>query len=63
LPLLNDVQAAGLTPMKLAAVIADGLTKYINNPQVTVTVSEINSRRIYVTGEVSPLAPFRCCPT
>ncbi|HVH71867.1 MAG TPA: polysaccharide biosynthesis/export family protein, partial [Candidatus Dormibacteraeota bacterium] len=52
LPLLNDVQAAGITPVELARVIRDGLKKYINDPQVTVTVTEINSRRIYVTGEV-----------
>jgi polysaccharide export outer membrane protein len=52
LPLLNDVQAAGLTPMQLANVISDGLKKYISNPQVTVSVAEINSRRVYVTGEV-----------
>jgi polysaccharide export outer membrane protein len=62
LPLLNDVQAAGLTPMQLAGAIAEGLKKYINNPQVTVSVSEINSRRVYVTGEVAragalPLLP------
>lgn len=52
LPLLNDVQAAGLTPMELSRFIRDGLKKYLNEPQVTVTVAEINSRRIYVTGEV-----------
>jgi len=52
MPLLNDVQAAGMTPVELAAVIRDGLKKYINEPQVTVTVTEINSRRIYVSGEV-----------
>lgn len=52
LPLLNDVQAAGLTSMELAGVIREGLTKYITNPQVTVTVTEINSRRVYCTGEV-----------
>src|SRR5229473_7141875 len=62
LPLLNDVQAAGLTAMQLAGVISDGLKKFINNPQVTVSVSEINSRRVYVTGEVTrpgsmPLLP------
>jgi polysaccharide export outer membrane protein len=62
LPLLNDVQAAGLTAMQLAGVISDGLKKFINNPQVTVSVSEINSRRVYVTGEVTrpgsmPLSP------
>jgi polysaccharide export outer membrane protein len=52
LPLLNDVQAAGLTPTQLAANISEGLKKFITNPQVTVGVNEINSRRVYVTGEV-----------
>jgi polysaccharide export outer membrane protein len=52
-PLLNDVQASGLTAMQLAASLRDGLSKYLNNPQVTVTVTEINSRRVYLTGEVS----------
>ena len=51
LPLLNDVQAAGLTSMQLAGTIREGLTKYITNPQVTVTVMEINSRRVYCNGE------------
>jgi len=53
LPLLNDVQASGLTAMELAGSIREGLTKYITSPQVTVTVAEINSRRIFVTGEVT----------
>jgi len=62
LPLLNDVQAAGLSSMELAGAIRDGLKKYLTNPQVTVTVTEINSRRVYVTGEVTrpgamPLLP------
>jgi len=52
LPLLNDVQAAGLTSMQLAGIIRDGLSKYITSPQVTVIVTEINSRRVYCTGEV-----------
>jgi polysaccharide biosynthesis/export protein len=62
LPLLNDVQAAGLTPMQLAAVITDGLKKYITNPQVTISVSEINSRRVYVTGEVTRPGAFPLLP-
>jgi polysaccharide export outer membrane protein len=62
LPLVNDVQAAGLTAMQLAGVIREGLTKYLTNPQVTVTVAAINSRRVYITGEASrtgavPLLP------
>jgi polysaccharide export outer membrane protein len=62
LPLLNDVQAAGLTPMELASVISDGLKKFINNPQVTVSVSTINSRRVYVTGEVTKPGAFPMLP-
>jgi|SRR6267154_781150 polysaccharide export outer membrane protein len=52
LPLLHDVQAAGLTPMELANVIREQLKNFVNDPQVSVSVSEINSRRIYVSGEV-----------
>ena len=52
-PLLSDVQAAGLTAMQFAASLRDSLSKYLNNPQVTVTVTEINSRRVYITGEVN----------
>jgi polysaccharide export outer membrane protein len=62
LPLLNDLQAVGLTPMRLADVISEGLKKYINNPQVTVTIAEINSRRIYVTGEVARAGAFPLLP-
>jgi polysaccharide biosynthesis/export protein len=62
LPLINDVQAAGLTSTQLAAVIADGLRKYITNPQVTVGVTEINSRRVYVTGEVTKPGAFPLLP-
>ena len=52
LPLLNDVQAAGLTAMDLASVIAERLKKFIANPQVTVIVTAVNSQRIYILGEV-----------
>jgi polysaccharide export outer membrane protein len=62
LPLLNDVQAAGLTPMELAGVIRDELKKFINNPQVTVSLTEINSRRIYVTGEVTKAGMYALLP-
>src|SRR2546426_11283447 len=52
LPLLNDVRAAGLTPMQLAASIQEKLKKYVTDPRVTVVVTAMNSQRIYVTGEV-----------
>lgn len=62
LPLLNDVQAAGLTPMELTAVLREELKKFINDPQISVSVSTINSRRIYVTGEVTRPGAFPLLP-
>jgi len=53
LPLLNDVSAAGFTPMQLADSITEKLKKYIADPRVTVVVTAMNSRRIFVTGEVT----------
>jgi polysaccharide export outer membrane protein len=52
LPLLNDVQASGLTPRQLADSVTEKLRKYIADPRVTVVVTEINSKRIYLVGEV-----------
>jgi polysaccharide export outer membrane protein len=52
LPLLNDVQAAGLTPMQLADSLTEKLRKYVASPRVTVVVTQINSKRIYLVGEV-----------
>jgi polysaccharide export outer membrane protein len=62
LPLLNDVQAAGLTPMQLQQQITEKLRKFLTEPQVTVIVTQINSRRVYIMGEVNrpgmvPLLP------
>jgi polysaccharide export outer membrane protein len=62
MPLLNDVQASGLTPMQLAASITEKLKKFVADPHVTVVVTQMNSQRVYVTGEVlhsgaMPLTP------
>jgi len=62
LPLLNDVQASGLTAMELANSLRESFSKYLTNPQVTVTVTEVNSRRVYVTGEVSHQGAFPLLP-
>jgi polysaccharide export outer membrane protein len=62
LPLLNDVQAAGLTPMQLQAVVTEGLKKFISDPQVTVIVAQINSKRVYVLGEVGRPGAFVMLP-
>ena len=52
LPLLNDIQAAGLTPMQLRNNIATKLTEYLPNPEVSVIVLEVNHFKISVLGEV-----------
>jgi polysaccharide export outer membrane protein len=62
LPLLDDVQAAGLTPMQLADSITMRLKKFIADPRVTVVVTAMTSQRIFITGEVThsgatPLLP------
>ena len=62
LPLLNDIEAAGLTPMQLAANITDGLKKYITDPQVTVIVTTINSQRVYILGEVTKPGAYPLLP-
>ena len=51
-PLLNDVQAAGLTTLDLKGVIENGLKDYVANPVVTVNVRAPLSKRFYVLGEV-----------
>jgi polysaccharide biosynthesis/export protein len=62
MPLLNDVQAAGLTPTQLAQSITDRLKKYLTAPQVTVMVTQINSQRVYVTGEVAHAGAYAVLP-
>ena len=52
LPLLNDVDAAGLTPMQLRDVIAKKLVEYMPNPEVSVIVREVNRFKVSVLGEV-----------
>lgn len=62
MPLLDDVQAAGMTPMQLGISIRDKLKKYIADPRVTVVVTAMNSQRIYVLGEVLHSGPMALLP-
>ena len=52
LPLLHDIQAAGLTPMQLRDKLAAALAEFMPNPEVAVTVLDVRSYRISVLGEV-----------
>ncbi len=51
-PLLGDIQAAGLTTAELRDRIAAGLSDYVTAPDVTVTVTQVNSKVVYLVGEV-----------
>lgn len=50
-PLLDDVQAEGLTPQELKEVITEALSEFISTPDVTVLVREMNSQTIFLLGE------------
>jgi polysaccharide export outer membrane protein len=51
-PLLNDIQASGLTTGELKAKIEAGLKDYVSHPVVTVSVRNPLSQRFYILGEV-----------
>jgi polysaccharide export outer membrane protein len=62
LPLLGDVQASGLTPLKLADEIAEKLKKFVQDPTVFVIVNAINSKKIYFLGESGKSGPIPMTP-
>jgi len=62
LPLVNDIQASGLTAMQLSAAITQKLKKYLVDPQVTVVVATVNSQRYYMLGEVPRPGVFPLLP-
>jgi len=53
LPLLNDVQAAGLIPMELRRVLAEKLAAFVPNPEISVIVQQVHSAKVSVFGEVA----------
>ena len=58
LPLLNDVQAAGLTPEQLRDTVLGAARKYVEDPNPTVIVKEIKSRKVFITGQVEKPGPY-----
>jgi polysaccharide export outer membrane protein len=57
-PLINDVQAAGLTPLQLRDRLTEDAQTFVDDPNVTVIVRQINSRRVFVAGEVNKPGPY-----
>jgi polysaccharide export outer membrane protein len=62
LPLLNDLQAAGLTPTQLGAEIVERLRATIVHPQVTVIVAQMSSLRVYILGQVMRAGAYPLVP-
>src|SRR5918999_505073 len=52
LPLINEVQAAGLTPEQLREKLTEESKKYMEDASITVVVRQINSRKAFITGEI-----------
>jgi polysaccharide biosynthesis/export protein len=62
LSLLGDITAAGFTPMQLAADIATRLKKFVTDPVVDVTVLAVNSKHVFLMGEVARVGPLAVSP-
>jgi polysaccharide export outer membrane protein len=58
LPLMGDVKAAGLRPAELRDQVAKSASKFIEDPNVTVVVKQINSRNVFITGGVTRPGPY-----
>jgi polysaccharide biosynthesis/export protein len=59
LPLVNDVEAGGLSTDELKTLLTEKLRPFVNLPQVTVSVREINSRKVFVIGQVAREGSYR----
>ena len=58
LPLVNEVAAAGLTPEQLREQLTTLAGKLIEEPSITVIVKAINSRKVFVMGQVGKPGPY-----
>ena len=52
MPLLGDVEAAGRSPGQLAGRLTEELDRLVEHPRVTVSITQANSARIYVVGQM-----------
>jgi polysaccharide export outer membrane protein len=57
-PLLHDIQAAGLTPEALRDSLMKAGARYLESPNATVVVRQINSRKVFITGRVQRSGPY-----
>jgi polysaccharide biosynthesis/export protein len=58
LPLINEIQAAGLTPEQLRQSISAEAKRFVQDPNATILVRQINSRKVFITGAVERPGPY-----
>jgi polysaccharide export outer membrane protein len=58
LPLLNEVHAAGLTPDQLREKVTDLAKRFVEDPNATIVVRQINSRKVFINGQVEKPGPY-----
>ncbi|HUJ80227.1 MAG TPA: polysaccharide biosynthesis/export family protein [Candidatus Acidoferrales bacterium] len=59
MPLLNDIYVVGMTPKELADSLTEKLKPFVNEPQVTVSVQQIQSRKVYLIGNAARQGAFQ----
>jgi polysaccharide export outer membrane protein len=57
-PLLNDVAAAGLTPDQLRQALMIDARRFVEDPNITIVIKQINSRKVFITGQVEKPGSF-----
>ncbi len=58
LPLLKDLEVNGLTPVEIEKLLTERLSKFLSSPDVTVIVQQINSKKVYLVGQVKKVGPL-----
>jgi polysaccharide export outer membrane protein len=62
MPLIGDIHASGFSPLQLGDDISSKLKKYVQDPNVTVVISQIHSKIVYMLGEVARKGPIDMTP-
>ena len=57
-PLVGEIKVVGMTPVQVQALLAEKMKPFVTVPQVTVAVTEIRSRKVYLIGHVGREGPF-----
>ena len=59
IPLIDEIQAVGLTPLRLKEALIESLKEFVESPNVSVIVMEANSFKVYISGQVRNPGVYR----